>query len=789
MALTVDPNKDVRIRRLATTSDWQTLGDENNWQFMVWIVADPRVLSIFAAPAPPQNFAESVSRYNPYLSTRSAWTIGFNGADTYFIEEIAVAQWLSPQTPATLFSSDPKIERISLPADVGAVVRFYANGIGGGTLRLYINALRVDLDASPGSPIWSTGLTTTSLSGLPPNATTVALGHAYVGNAKISTFFLAYNYFSGAVARGCGIVSVTSDQIVTYLDLPVLASRSLISAAFMPVSTNNNAVYFYMVFTQQPQIVRMIRWIGGSINGEMMDELFFAESAILRSLLISGSNTFAALVETPVLDAASGQAILHPDGPPLEIKVADNVQRTFTGLQGMPIGSHPTTMAAPLPMGNGKLMWISANGPDIFSIMSSRCLPDPSAPNVPRYWDGGQCLAHVCVRSRPCTGTGQIWDASLMQCVCKNGYYYSTTASVLLPLVCYSCTTGYYCANGTRTVCPNGMTTNVGGAVFVSECTCKDSQYFVNGRCETCRAGQWCPNRRDSVACLGNFDAARSSKLAEMYPKSCVCAPGYTGVACMACPVGYFCPSSSSTAVNWVAMARIVAPTTTDLVCSVLLPIFINYLSSSKINYILDDRRILCKQYLPDRVLLMIQTETVDVNNNILNALPSFLKFNATQAYTRQMGNFVLDGILPTTDQASKDVAVPVNVPVACPAGKSPSHDRTACMCSAGFEGTECVACTANRYKADAGGGVCLACPIGFYSGVGSSACVGGSSSSKSSDSSDGSNNNNNTPIIVGASVGGGVAVLLIGWGIFAASTANSASSVAYSPLTVSTAV
>ncbi len=769
-SITPPPIRDVSIRRLATTSDWQTLGDKANLQFCVWIVADPLVLSVFAAP-----FAGSTSQYNPYSTSSAGWTITSSGEYSYYIEEIAVAQWLTPQTPARLHG-DGTLSAISYPTHVGAVVRVYEQG--GAVLRLYIKSLSVDLTNSAGSPKWKEDITITALN-LPSNATTVSLGHAYVGDSKTSTFYLAYNYV-GTVNKGCGIVSVTSTQVVNYFVLPTLSA--LISAAFMPIQ---NGVQIYMIFTQQSAVVKIIRLVSGSIVGEMMDELYFPGSSAPRNLLIFGSTFFAALVETPVLNAASGQAILHPNGPPLVIKVADNVQRTFTGVQGMPNGSRPTRIAAPIPMGNGELMWVTANGPDIFSIMSTQCLPDPSAPNVPRYWDGGQCLAHVCVRARLCPGTGQTWDSSLMRCVCQNGYF-STTS----PLVCALCTLGSYCGNGTKYKCPNGMTTYGGGSVSASECSCKDSQFFANMvSCENCKAGQWCPNRMDSVTCPGNFDAARSNQLAEMYPKSCVCAAGYTGVACIACPVGFFCPASSSTAVNWVTMGHItpvdpsiIMPSTTDFACTILLPIFKLFLSGSKINYILDDRRILCKQYVPNGMVLMVQTEKSDVDNNILNELPKFLMYNATQAYTSQMGNFVFDGILPSTLQPSKNVAVSVNVPVACPSGKSPSDDRTACACSAGFEGTNCIACTANRYKANAGGGVCLACPIGFYSGVGSSACVAGSSNTQS-DSGGGNqdSSNNNTPIIIGASVGGGVAALLIGWGIFAATTANSAAS--YSPV------
>ena len=468
-----------------------------------------------------------------------------------------------------------------------------------------------------------------------------------------------------------------------------------------------------------------------------------------------------------------GQAILHPDGPPLALKVADNVQRTFTEVQGIPAGTRPSRLAPAIPMGMGQLKFIAAYGPDIFAIDTSQCMPDPAAPNVPRYWDGVQCLPHVCVRSRPCLADkGQDFNINTMQCICVKGYYIAASQPSLL---CTVCPAGSYCGNGTKTACPSGMT-SYAGASDASECTCNIGQFFNGALCETCRAGAWCPNRWDSLPCPG--DTSRSTKLAEVYPKSCVCSPGTLGVACQPCPSGRYCPASTNTAVNFVAMASVRSSfsLTSEKVCGDVRVPLRAYISASGLDYLLasEAERIMC-QYVPPptaarasgirgMVVIMVQTDTADSNNNVINALPLFLGYNSTNA---ALNGFALDGIMPLSGQASKDTSVAVNAPTTCPAGKTPSSDRISCVCSAGYElsGTQCAACIANRYKAESGGGVCAACPIGYYSAAGASACVSASGQTGAETAS----SEDNTPIIIGASVGGGVAAILIAWGIYAA--------------------
>lgn len=327
---------DYTIRRLVTTSDWNTWGDAANRQFVLWTVAEPEILAVFAAPIPP--WAATNPLYNPYQMGASAWTVTFSASDSFFIEEIAAAQWQTPQTPQRLSGSGG--QRTSAPTHVGAVLRVFPRGNAAATtLRLYVNTLRVNVNTNAaGSPQWGDSGSTIFSLGTPPNASTVALGHVYVSSA--STFFLAYNTPAGRA--GVAAVSVAS-QSIEYIEL---AAQRLDAAAFMGTPAYDD-VQIYMV---RDGVVRVRRW---SSPAEMV-ELFFTEGARVRSLQIARPDparapVFAALVETAVLSADSGQRIWHPSGPPLAIVAADHIQRTFTPIQNMHPVARPALLAPPIP--------------------------------------------------------------------------------------------------------------------------------------------------------------------------------------------------------------------------------------------------------------------------------------------------------------------------------------------------------------------------------------------------------------------------------------------------------
>lgn len=426
-------------------------------------------------------------------------------------------------------------------------------------------------------------------------------------------------------------------------------------------------------------------------------------------------------------------------------------------------------------------MWVAANGPDIFAITTSQCLPDAS---VPRYWDGGQCLPHACVRSRPCsTEGGQMWDIAAMQCVCRPGFH-SPRAGICAP-----CPEASFCANGTRFACPSGMTSPPNSA-NPSDCACRRGSTLnqQTGLCDVCRGGSWCPNGWDSLPCPGNGDPVRTAAaIGETYPTLCLCAPGSTGVACGPCPDGRYCPITGERAVNYVAMATLHPPRPNA--CEVLRPILHAYLIAGRLEYMVNEaeRRILCAYTPPptggarrtpsssSQAMLVLMLQSTE-SSNVLLDLPKFLTLNSTITQTLSAGGFSATQFFPASGFASSSNLIAVNTPTACPTGKTPSPDKTACVCRPGYEqaGTQCIACAANRFKAAPGAGVCIACPIGTFSAVAASACIAASAApSENAPPADTSN----TPLIVGLTVGGAVVVTLIGWGIYAAQAAGPATS------------
>ena len=120
---------------------------------------------------------------------------------------------------------------------------------------------------------------------------------------------------------------------------------------------------------------------------------------------------------------------------------------------------------------------------------------------------------------------------------------------------------------------------------------------------------------------------------------------------------------------------------------------------------------------------------------------------------------------------ASQPSTYPVenNTALACPGGKSPSSDATTCVCAPGFETSQqqCSGCSAGSYKAYAGPGVCIACPLGASSPIAASACVGVFGSG--GNSTDASGLSQQQIYIIAGGVAGGVAgVGLLVWGLMA---------------------
>ena len=441
--------------------------------------------------------------------------------------------------------------------------------------------------------------------------------HAYQspsGGSSSSTFYVAFNTppstnDNKTSAASCGIVATqVATSVITTIELcssntgAVIASsqqRQIQAFSVLP-SPLNDGVWIYILFsslssapsspalTADNNNVQLIKWTSNNnlAASSAADELFFSvgssssssvnekKNIMMHSLKILWPNvnfapTFLALMESQQT-YGDAQNILHPKGPPLLIQVADNMQRTFTAIQGMPALSHPSLLSA-TGTGIGSALLVASYGTSIFTIQATRCSLTSS--NIPRYWDGKQCINHLCARARSCAGSeGQIWfgyfiyfililsvsnnifiiiscciyiimmmhrNSSNLRCTCRPGYY-STAAG------CIQCQIGYYCPGGDtpRISClaTASMTTLYEGSIMSTDCVCRIGQYFTSSStCADCPAGQWCPNQWNANTCPGTADPSRSAANL-VYPKGCVCAPGFSGAKCEACPPLNICP-------------------------------------------------------------------------------------------------------------------------------------------------------------------------------------------------------------------------------------------------------
>jgi hypothetical protein len=168
-------------------------------------------------------------------------------------------------------------------------------------------------------------------------------------------------------------------------------------------------------------------------------------------------------------------------------------------------------------------------------------------------------------------------------------------------------------------------------------------------------------------------------------------------------------------------------------------------------------------------IVLVVQVETADQGNSVSNSISSFLVYN-----TSEVASLMTIHLIEPRQQPAI-YSVVNNTEQTCPTGKTPTEDRGSCYCAPGYETSgqtsQCASCNAGYYKAGAGPGVCIRCPIGTTSKIASSICTSGSSSStvnsSTTDSTSVDDGAGNVPIIAGGVVGGVVLVALLIFGIF----------------------
>jgi len=817
---------DCAIRRIAVTSDLGLWGDAYNYQFVLWTLSDPYVMHVYGVPLPPNDIYADAYTLDVWVVVPPL--VASNERCT--LEDIAVAPWSVPQTPAQLV-----VQHVSVPTYAIAIVASFVDDYSW-TLWAYFNTLSVSLVDGTGTVAWGTpsptraalfptspalysNATVVSTVGLTPSSSTTT------GPSSLFYFYVAFNApaIDGVRASAtCGVVTVSTSAESAVAQLTLTSAGGggalqLYAMAALPAPDGGSGVYLYLATDLSANAnIQLIKWATPTMSTSIavgdgtLDEFFFflspssSEATTTTTIRRVRQLTFV----WPSLTATAPQLLallVGADGSaPSQLVAADPMQRTFTPIQGMPFPTaHPAVIAAS-GVGIGRAVLVAAYGSDLFTLPVSYCASSTttsSGVTVPRYWDGAACQRHACVRARSCNSAfGQTWSNLLFKCVCMPGWYATSTTTTLVCAQCapvsYQTTLlGYYCpGNGTRVACPYSMTSSI-GATSVGACICRDGQHY-NARqlsCQTCPAGAWCPNQWSLVPCPGTVDTARSSN-GLIYPQGCVCAAGATGAQCSRCPPGRYCPSgTTATAVNSAllltlasasAAAALCPPSASSVGQAFMQQILAPYLAAGSLSFLNDasqqDYRLLCQTVLPPDerpalpaiVALMFQTDTMQqAANSLLAGLPALLTNNATRASTGIVA--VKPALSPSVQQVMS------NAVMQCPSGQTPDVDTaTTCACAPGFEtnGYDCSACVVGRYKAAAGAGTCTACPIGATTvAAGGTACI------VSSPGGNNNNNNNNngtstssaggassTTVLVVAGVVGGVAV--VGLTIWAAS-------------------
>ena len=752
-------------------------GSPDNYQYAVWLLAQAGHYQVYAVPLP----GHRAPSYDPYLNF-GVWSVLEDGyASPSALLRLAVAQWPVAQTPAR-FTGSGNLTAFSVPTDVGVVARDNTTGV----LYLYHNSLAVDLDAvALGAPAWGPGTNPAVNLTVLRGGDCVGFGHAYAvpggststNTARLSTFY---------VASDAGIVVAVRvwDSAVFVLRTGFAGTRAM---TLLP-RPDGLGVNVYLA-TSADNRIQLVEWTSSSSTAPAAKEgLFFSSSTggTIRQLLpvlwpstVGLAPTFLAVVESPMGGVDTAEPILHPGLPKRAVWVADATQRTLVPIPNMPPQTRFAS-AAVTGMGIGSALLVASAGSDLFTLRTSVCAArtaGTSGGTVPTYWDGAQCLTHVCVRASACaTDGGQMWDPHTLRCVCAPGYWTYLAATATTDLQCRLCTStltqGTYCpGNGTSLLCPYSSMTAPAGATAVTDCVCRVGQFFDASakQCAACAAGMWCPNQWTALPCPGAADAT-SSIAGLPYPSGCLCRSGYTDVRCAACPAPSICPPSTlNQVVNNAFALQLAGTVTSDPCADVLWPKLAAYLSVTRIGYLTRaDQlagRLTCTfvPAPPDRTnvsplaVIIVQTESADASNTLIGNMPAnLLQQTAFFAGSTSVVGVVSAIVVPQS--------IANNTPTACASGKAPTvPDATACVCAPGFasSGTNgaCTQCGAGSYKAALGPGACAACPVGATSPVGASACIGATGGTNSTGGGGGGGLSTTTLIIIG-SVGGGIVVV-----------------------------
>ena len=765
------------ITHIGGTSDYNTDGSAQGKQLGFFMIAE-RPFKMFITPL--------LSFSYPYnaLETDKIWCL-FSGDvrdaldRDYQLAQIAVSQWPNVADFNAFYVSGIKTELSAWTAQVVFHKQLGGGGSSPNSLFLYTNQVSFE---SSGSPVWFTQIgcgvwkdkVLLASSFFVQNCSVPAMQHAfaYPGAAlgsKPSAFYVAMNDAS----LGASVKAYNTD-IKALISYTVGGSRRITAMAVLVLASNP---VLYLAFdTAADGTITRLQWLSAAAGQlEERIELFYTAGQTVLSLSSAWASDQIFWARMAVLTPL-GQIDPHS----IVLKTADkDYQRTFTEVQDMPLSTRPSIGPLLIPTSTFAGLLVVAHGSSIFTLPIGRCIPTAFNTDArqPTYWEPvrQKCIMHSCLRDRSCNTQTQFYNTSLQVCVCKAGYY--ATSSSGAPLQCSVCPLGYYCTGQTTPTnlaikCPTTMTTISTQSVSAMDCVCSLGNYYKQGtaQCAACPAGSWCPNQWQALTCPGNVDTQRSIVDGTEYPHACVCAVGSTGPSCSVCPSGNRCPvtlcatvndcPSTAKTTNYALSLKIrllsATTTTTEIVCPQAYARVVQHFNGQGFQWF-----CVYVPAVPSRTshhLLALMVQTTQAGSSYASRLSSiWLNFTTS--------DFVVDAVQPSADNVAQ-AAVYSNAPVACLTGKASLPDGTACVCDVGYAtiATGCSQCGLNTFKNVIGVGTCIPCASGMTSVPGSSVCVSPSNSKNSNNSTgDGGGGSSSSATNVAAIAGGvvgGVALL-----------------------------
>ena len=362
------------------------------------------------------------------------------------------------------------------------------------------------------------------------------------------------------------------------------------------------------------------------------------------------------------------------------------------------------------------------------------CPPNSSATAKATSVDGCLCdggfrrtgdACEVCPETQLCLGAGVAPQTcasgalvSDFKCVCQKGSFCTTPVDVgcMASSNCTDCLENHWCASNEIHTCPHGMQSAVNKGAL-TDCSCLDGTYNVNGMCVVCPFDSYCHGGR-RYACSDFDPNLILEATGSVAREQCVCDYGFFRLdntdKCKACPKNFYCPRESELALPNVVACNYAAHTldersyqSSQCICDA------GFLLSESGNSMActpcaDGER--CQHGFVVEFMCHVMQRTPNDEHTKCVCLPSYGEYEKT-CHRCIAGSIKPDkGDHPCQFCAMNTYWVNTTSCESCPLHSSSDPGSVSCTCDSPFvmqDGT-CTLCMEDEYYVD---GVCVDCP------------------------------------------------------------------------------